>query len=137
MAIKHLYVLTILLAGCAGNLHSTTLEERAPISVCDVTSNSAHYIGKPLKLRANYSSDHQHGEVFWDSSCSGKVTHGGYEIKNRDPSVDAFYDSDSKNCKNSLACPAKPQVVVAGTIKSDVDGLYINITKFLHVDIIE
>jgi hypothetical protein len=137
MAIKHFCLSILLLTSCASNSQTVEPKDPTSLSVCEVTSNLAQYVGKELTLRASYMSDHRHGEVFWDPSCRGKAILGGYEVENRDPSVDAFYNSDSKSCKRPLACPAVAEVVVKGTLQKDEDGLYLNLTKVLHANIIE
>ena len=137
MANRYFCLPILLLTACASNAQTVKPKAANPLSVCEVTSNLAQYVGKEVTLRASYLSDHRHGEVFWDASCRGKAILGGYEVEERDSSVDAFYNSGSKNCKRPLACPAVAEVVVVGTLEQDEDGTYLNLTKVLQAEIIE
>jgi hypothetical protein len=136
MARYVLYLLVIAVAGCAAS-STASLAKPEPPSICEITREPAGYIGKTIILHATYLKDGTHFELFMDDSCPRRIINVGYVVPGRDVSVDSFYQSDSPTCKSTFVCPAKADVIAAGILKKDEDGLYLNLTKILQFKVIE
>ena len=94
--------------------------------VCDVRSNPNEYVGRGIRFRATYKSDHMFYSYLSDDSCRSKRTLDvAHPVRtNGDTSVVNFFRDEDERCRviGASVCPVKVEMDVEALISMQADG---------------
>ena len=113
-----------LILGCQSH---GVVSDQTLVSICDVRDDAKSFVGKSVRIRADYVTDNAFYSFFVDESCRAK--RNSLSMENRklyetgDPSVIQLVRAGSSKCAGQASvCPVSARVDIEGTVVEDGDG---------------
>lgn len=135
-------LLAIVLTSCSMRPRHPIKQTLGPsyVTVCYMLSHKAHFVGKQVRVRGIYKTDHMTYAFFKDrhnsaKSCPlGDIIQGGYELKEQSASAKQFFSIGNKRCNdaNVSSCVQKAYVDFIGIVKNGDEGIYLQLLRVTH-----